>query len=233
MNEMNRERFEELKDAYALGALPDDEQREMEEYLVDNPGPRAEVEGLTSISNLLAFSPAEYEPPPTLRRNIMNVVEAEADRNGQEQEADSRSTVQRLRASLGLQRFALGAAAVALVALLSWNVLLQTQGSGLQTYQLQNSSASAEVKAKVVEISKGQFVLTAKDMPRMPKDKTLQIWVIDNGKPKPAGTFRPEDGMAAAPVTAPIQGADAVAVTVEPSGGSKQPTTDPVMQTKL
>lgn len=228
---MNRERFEELKDAYALGALPEDEQREMEEYLADNPGPRTEVEELTSISKLLALSPAEYEPPPTLRRNIISAVESET--GWQEQETDGRSTVQRLRSSLSLQRFALGAAAVALVALLSWNVLLQTQGSDLQTYQLQNSDSSTEVKAEVVEINEGQFVLAAENMPQMPEDKAMQIWVIENGKPKPAGTFRPEDGVAAAPVTAPIQGADVVAVTVEPNGGSAQPTTDPVMQTKL
>ena len=231
MSEMNRERFEELKDAYALGALPEDEQREMEEYLADNPGPRTEVEELTSISKLLAFSPAEYEPPPTLRRNIMNVVESETGR--QEQGADGRFTVQRLRSSLSLQRFALGAAAVTLVALLSWNVLLQTQDDDLQTYQLQNADASVGVEAQVVEVNKDQYVLTAENMPQVPEDKTMQIWVIENGKPKPAGTFRPEDGVATAPVTAPVQGAAVVAVTVEPDGGSKQPTTDPVMQTEL
>lgn len=228
---MNHERFEELKDAYALGALPDEEQREMEEYFSDNPALRAEVEELTSISKLLAFSPTEYDPPPTLRRNIMSVVESEADRR--EQATDSQSTVQRLRTSLGLQKFALGAAAVALVALLSWNILLQTQDSDLQTYQLQNSDSSTEVKAEVVEINEGQFVLTAENMSRMPEDKTLQIWVIEDGEPKPAGTFRPEDGVAAAPVTAPIRGAETLAVTVEPEGGSEQPTTDPVMQTEL
>lgn len=231
MSEMNHERFEELKDAYALGALPDEEQREMEECFSDNPALRAEVEELTSISKLLALSPTEYDPPPTLRRDIMGVVESEA--NQQEQATDSRSTMQRLQTNLGLQRFALGAAAVALVALLSWNVLLQTQGSDLQTYQLQNSDSSTEVKAEVVEINEGQFVLAAENMSRMPEDKTLQIWVIEDGEPKPAGTFRPEDGVAAAPIMAPVQGADVVAVTVEPDGGSAQPTTDPVMQTEL
>ena len=233
MSGMNHERFEELKEAYALGALPDDELREMEEYLADNPGPRTEVEELTSISKLLAFSPAEHEPPSTLRRNLMSVVEAEASRGQQGQETDNQSTVQRLWASLGFQRFALGAAAVALVALLSWNVLLQTEDSELQTYELQNLGEPNDVKAEVVEVNKDQFVLTAENMPQMSEDKTLQIWVIENGEPKPAGTFRPEDGVAAAPVTAPIQGAEAVAVTVEPDGGSKQPTTDPVMQAKL
>ena len=233
MSGMNHERFEELKEAYALGALPEDEHREMEKYLTDNPGPRTEIEELTSISKLLAFSPAEHEPPSTLRRNLMGIVEAEASHGQQIQEADSPSTVQRLRASIGFQRLALGAVAVALVALLSWNVLLQTRDNGLQTYELQNLGEPKDVKAEVVEVNQDQFVLTAENMPQVSQGKTLQIWVIENGKPKPAGTFRPENGVATAPVTAPIQGAEAVAVTVEPDGGSKQPTTDPVMQTKL
>ena len=226
---MNHERFEELKDAYALNALPKDEQNEMEAYLDDHPGLWPEVEELCSVSNLLAFAPAEQEPPQTLRRNVMRVVEAEAGQH----ESGSQSSIQRLRAYLSFQRFALGAAAVALVALLSWNVLLQTQDDSLSSYELQSSGAAAGVKAEVVEVRQDQYVLTAENMPNVPEDKTMQIWVIEDGKPKPGGTFRPKDGLAASPVTTPIQGAGAVAVTIEPAGGSDQPTTEPVMQTEL
>lgn len=226
---MNHERFEELKDAYALNALPKDEQNEVEAYLADHPDLWPEVEELCSVSNLLAFVPKEQEPPQTLRRNIMRVVESEAGR----QESYSRSSVQRLRAYLSFQRFALGAATVAIVALLSWNVLLQTQDGSLRSYELQNTSATTDVKAEVVEVKKDRFVLTAENMTNMPEDKTLQIWVIEDGKPKPSGTFRPKDGLAAAPVTTSIKGAQIVAVTVEPAGGSDQPTTKPIMQAEL
>ncbi len=229
MNEMNREKFEELKDAYALGALPENEEREMKLYLADHPDRRPEVEELSSLSNLLAFSPPEHEPPTTLRRNIMNAVQAEAGEQGIERQ----STLQRLRSYVGIQRLALGAAAVVLVALVSWNVALQSGNDEMQTYELQGSGAAQEVQAEVVETKEDRFVLVAENMPSVAEDQTMQIWVIQNGKPKSAGTFRPDDGLAASPVTRPIQGAEAVAVTVEPAGGSEQPTSDPVLQSKL
>ncbi len=226
---MNRERFEELKEAYALGALPESEKREMEEYLAAHPDLRSEVEELSALSNLLAFAPPEQEPPPALRRSIMSAVEAEA---GQ-RDTGGQSLLQRLRSYLSIQRLALGAAAVALVALLSWNVALQMGDGGVQSYRLQGSGPAEEVQAEVIEIEEDRFVLVAENMPSMPEDQTCQIWVIEDGEPKPAGTFRPDDGLAATPVTEPLQGAEAVAVTVEPAGGSDQPTNDPILQTEL
>ncbi|MGB3683197.1 MAG: anti-sigma factor [Rubrobacteraceae bacterium] len=225
---MNRERFEELKDAYALGALPKDEEREMEEYLAEEPALRSEVEELSALSSLLAFSPVEYEPPNRLRRNIMDAVRSGTDRQG----AGESSAGERLRSYLSLQRFALGAAAVVLVALLSWNVSLQA-GDDLQTYELQGTGAAQDTRAEVVEMEENKFVLLAEDMPSPPEGETMQVWVIQNGEPKSGGTFEPKDGLAAAPITLPDQGADAVAITVEPAGGSDQPTSDPVLQTEL
>lgn len=229
MNEMNRERFEELKEAYALCALPENEKREMEEYLAAHPDLRSEVEELSALSNLLAFAPREQEPPPALRRSIMSAVEAEANQRG----TSGEPLLQRLRAYLSVQRLALGAATVALVALLSWNISLQMEGDGLQSFELQGSGLAQEVQAEVVEMEEDRFVLIAENMPSMPEDQICQIWVIENGEPKPAGTFHPGDGLAAAPVTEPLQGAEAVAVTVEPAGGLNQPTNDPVLQTDL
>ena len=229
MNEINREKFEELKEAYALGAVSEEERRAIEEYLAEHPELRYEIEELSTLSNLLAFSPTEYEPPPALRRNIMNAVKAEAG----EQSTEGRSTLQRLWSYLSLQRLALGAAAAVLVVLLSWNISLQSEGDGLQSFELQGSGPAEDVQAEVIEMEEDRFVLVAEDMPSMPEDQTMQIWVIEDGKPKPGGTFRPEDGLAAAPVTVPLQGADTVAVTVEPAGGSAQPTSDPVLHTEL
>ena len=78
MNGMDQERFEDLKDAYVLGALPEEEREEFERYLVEHPDLQAEIEELSTIAGLLAFSVREQEPSPDLRRRIMDAVEAEA-----------------------------------------------------------------------------------------------------------------------------------------------------------
>jgi len=51
---------------------------------------------------------------------------------------------------------------------------------------------------------------------------------------EPAGLLEPGDrGDAAAPIEGPIDEADAVAVTLEPSGGSPVPTSDILLTTSL
>jgi anti-sigma factor RsiW len=78
MNDIDQERFEDLKHAYVLGALPEEERSEFERYLLANPDLQAEVEELSAVAGLLALSPQEQEPAPELRRRIMDTVEAEA-----------------------------------------------------------------------------------------------------------------------------------------------------------
>ncbi len=70
-------------------------------------------------------------------------------------------------------------------------------------------------------------------MPPVPEDKIYQVWVIENDVPKPSGVFESSDGSVAAVVEHSLDNADAVAVTVEPEGGSPQPTTDPMLAAEL
>ncbi len=49
------ERFDDLEEAYALGALFEEERQEVEDYLRTHPELRAEVDDLRSIANLRWF----------------------------------------------------------------------------------------------------------------------------------------------------------------------------------
>jgi anti-sigma-K factor RskA len=73
-------------------------------------------------------------------------------------------------------------------------------------------------------------------LPAIAPGKTFQLWVIPaKGNPVPAGTFgREADASAVYVRPGPVQGdAAAMAVTVEPDGGSPQPTTTPFLVMKL
>jgi anti-sigma-K factor RskA len=253
MSEMNHERFEDLKDAYVLGALPEEERLSFEEYLAAHPERQAELDELGAVAGLLAFSPQQQEPSPELRSRVMEVVEAEAE----PQRVRGRSTFARVGNFLSVRSLALGAAALLVIGLLSWNVLLQGQVEDLQgqvqdaqgqvqdlqakveqdqqsrTIALEGSWADQGANAEVATIHKNQVILVARDMPSVPEDRTCQIWVISDDVPKPSGLFRPEGNMTVAPVTNSISNADVIAVTVEPAGGSKKPTSDPVLLAKL
>jgi anti-sigma-K factor RskA len=236
MTEMNQERFEDLKDAYVLDALPEEERRSFDEYLAANPERQAEIDELGTVAGLLAFSPHEQEPSPELRRKVMDVVEAEAvPRN-----AGRRSLSARLGDYLGGRSLALGAAAVLIVGLLSWNVLLQDQVQDLrgqvqknQAIELQGTWAEQGAHAEVVSIDENQTILMAKNMPSVPDNRMCEIWVIHDGVPEPSGLFKPDENMTATAITNSMKEADAIAVTVEPARGSKKPTSDPVLSTKL
>jgi anti-sigma-K factor RskA len=241
MSEMNNERFEDLKDAYVLGALPEEERLSFEDYLAAHPERQAEVDELGAVAGLLAFSPQEQEPSPELRSRVMEVVEAEAEPRS----VRERSVSARIGDYLSFRSLALGAAALLVVGLLAWNVLLQSQVQDLQgqveeaqaqqsqTIKLQGAWAEQGANAEVASIDKNQIILVAENMPSVPEDKTCQIWVISNDVPKPSGLFQPDGNMTATPITNSITKADVIAVTVERAGGSKKPTSAPVLSAKL
>jgi anti-sigma-K factor RskA len=65
----------------------------------------------------------------------------------------------------------------------------------------------------------------------LPGDKVYELWYIgDATGPRPAGTFTvDDDGTVWSVLDGDMQAGDAVAVTVEPRGGSKKPTGVPVV----
>jgi len=232
MNGMDHGRFEELKDAYVLGALSETERQEFEEYLAAHSERQAEVEELGAVVGLLALSPQEHEPPPQLRSRILEAVGGEATHAAE----DRRSSW--IGELLSVRNLALGAAALLVIGLFSWSMLLREEVQDLQASQqrtivLEGSGIAEEVRAEVVVLEGGRAVLMAENMPPVPENRTMQIWVIEDDNPEPGGLFEPADKMVAAAITHPLRGADAIAVTVEPDGGSPEPTSHPMLTAKL
>lgn len=253
MNAMNRERFDDLKDAYALGALPGDELRDFEAYLATHSERQAEADDLVSIAALLAIAPADQEPPKHLRKSVMAMVNAESGHRRQRRTASRWPSLGGLR-DMFTPRLALGAAAALVVGLLGWNALLQSE---VQNLSGQNGQLQAQIEdarsgadesrvlamqgegemsgsdAEVMAFKDDKAVLVAQNMPSLPDDQTFQIWVIDEGEAQPSGIFQPNEGPVAAIVKHSLEGAETVAVTVEPTGGSPQPTTEPMLSAQL
>lgn len=241
MNGMDQERFEDLKDAYVLGALPEEERLEFEQYVAAHPDLQAEVEELAAVAGLLAFSPREQEPAPELRRRIMDTVEAEAVQPPRA--SHRRSWLAGLWEAVGARDLTVAAAAILVIGLFSWSMLLQGEVQDLQgrVQSLQNQPQGPQMialggtgteqgaRAELVTLEGDRAVLVAENMPPVPEGKTYQIWVIKGDTPQPSGLFEPKGDSVAAVLEKPVEGADAVAVTVEPEGGSPKPTTEPML----
>lgn len=71
----------------------------------------------------------------------------------------------------------------------------------------------------------GAAAVSLGDMPTLPADRAYQLWLIpDGGTPQSVALM---DGRTS--VVTPVAGADTLAVTVEPAGGSPGPTTSPIV----
>ncbi len=72
------------------------------------------------------------------------------------------------------------------------------------------------------------------ELPAIASDEVYEIWVQRAGVMEPRNTFvLSGDGSAEVAVAPPLHGGQALYVTREPSGGSRQPTTRPVLQAPL
>lgn len=76
--------------------------------------------------------------------------------------------------------------------------------------------------------SQGAALLLPAGLPAAPEGSTWQAWTVTGDRATSAGTFDVTSGEAVA-LEASVAGADAVAVSLEPAGGSESPTTDPVL----
>ena len=80
--------------------------------------------------------------------------------------------------------------------------------------------ASADAKAAVAVVS---------GLPQPPDGRTYQLWTIRKGRPRGAGTFLPDArSHAEVRLAGRYRRDDVVAITVEPLGGSRRPTTEPL-----
>lgn len=80
----------------------------------------------------------------------------------------------------------------------------------------------------------GAGVLVADGMPAAPRQHEYQVWFVHDDVQVSAGTVQVgADGNATVVVTGDLDTATAVMVTVEPLGGSEQPTGEPLMHTAV
>jgi anti-sigma-K factor RskA len=223
---MNCDEINELLAAYALDALEDGETAAVREHIETC---RRHDEALAELQDLVARLPLaveDREPPAVLRSRLLEAFDAEAGASNVTPIANARVT----RFAPPALRY-LAAAAVlvlAIVGLAVWNVILQTgdEGESTMVVQLVGETGSG----KVLYVPDEQVAVMQLDLPELPSGREYQAWLID-GDDKHSLGMVPGDGTVAMDID--LTGADAVAVTDEPAGGSDQPTTTPLVVADL
>ncbi|MER5643034.1 anti-sigma factor [Streptosporangium sp. NPDC002524] len=82
----------------------------------------------------------------------------------------------------------------------------------------------------VMAPSQGRMLFTASGLPPLPGSRVYELWMMGGDGVRPAGLLeRAADGSVVPVLATPLRGDERVGLTVEPAGGSDQPTTTPIM----
>jgi anti-sigma-K factor RskA len=85
-----------------------------------------------------------------------------------------------------------------------------------------------------LERSGDSGTLEVSGLAQLPRSQVYQAWVQRDGHMEPSSLFAARSsGMGTAAIPHGLDGAQAVAVTVEPHGGSRQPTSQPLVSVPL
>ncbi|WP_086664422.1 anti-sigma factor [Lentzea kentuckyensis] len=230
-----------LTGAYAVNALSDTERAAFDTHLSRCGCCATEVAELTATAARLGAAVAS-PPPPQLRARVLAAA-AET-----RQLPPRTARVARARSLRGLGGLLAAACLVAAV-------VLTVQGLGpsedsdtlaqisreysqftdfLATPDVRLVSATGPDGATgtaVVSASRDEMLFLSRNLPAPPTDRVYQLWMIGADGPRPAGVL-PATG--SAPLMASgVSGAEKVALTVEPQGGSATPTSPPMMVISL
>ncbi|WP_406150513.1 anti-sigma factor domain-containing protein [Streptomyces sp. NBC_01012] len=235
-----------LTGAYALHALPEDERIAFERHLGACEACAQEVRELSATAARLGLA-VSTTPPPALRERVLRDIATVR------QEPPSRARGARSGASVGRSRrwsaYALAAcvaAAAALGGVAVWqNRLAQDARQETARAEQHNEQVARVLTASdaatsaadlgdgargtvVVSQSVNRAVFLASGLAQPPGGKVYQLWFDDGDTMRAAGLLNPSATDDAVLLDGPVDRASGMGITVEPAGGSAQPTSDPV-----
>jgi len=248
-----RQDLHSLAGPYALDALDSGaEQDRFERHLNRCQDCTSEVRGFRETATRLGIAAAQ-QPPPQMRDRVM----AEVARTRQVPPGDDHARHARPAPRLRpLTRLAMAGGALAVVAAVILAIALVNTQHQLNQAQHQLSQAQAQLQAitavqtatdaKVINrrtsvggivtvtssASKRQMVLTTAGLPPLAPGKVYQLWLIGHppNRIRSEGLLAPARGGRTGPVLiSGVLAGDTFGVTVEPAGGTIQPTVTPIV----
>jgi anti-sigma-K factor RskA len=228
---MNCELASQLTGAYALDALTSEERLALESHLATCPNHEQELAGFRRVAQALAGSAEPLAPPQGLRARILAAVEEPPATRTSGGLAQIRQAPPPRPARLfGLPHTLAAVFALVALGLLVWNItLLADDGrppGTVETYAFSGPGGSGEV---IFVPHDNLVVVRLAGLANLPAGRDYQVWAIEGGTPRSLGLLTVERGIAVLAAIGVDRQIDAVAITVEPAGGSPEPTTDPVL----
>jgi anti-sigma-K factor RskA len=237
---------EDLLGAYALDALPEQEAAAMQAHISSCAEHAAKVADLRGVAVELSALAEPMETPPRLRARVLDAVAATSARSTAQREMSRASALARgdqdsarlNRASLYRWGALAAAVLVMLGSLLAWNLILMNRDNrGVDQFATRATSIatlkqiSGATAGTVVYFDGDKKALVVLDsLPPLDASKNVyEMWAVDGSQAESIGLMQ-SDG-AQTKVVVPFDSAKSptIAITVEPVGGSPQPTNPPII----
>lgn len=242
--------------AYALHALPPEEVAVVEEYLAAHPDAARDVAMLKEAAAMLSYSVPPMAPSPRVRLRLMADVYREALAEAGEQpppRAPRPVPIERARARRRggvIWPFAAVILLVLSIGFSGWALTLNRDLSAKErviatqrgaiaaagtTRPLLATTPGAPARGELLRLASDQAaVLTISGLPPLANGKVYEVWFIAGTTPIAAGLFSPNaDGSWSGLVRGDVASAQAIAISIEPPGGSAAPTGDIVAKGTL
>lgn len=230
-----------LTGAYAIDAVSDEERDAFEDHLAECAACRREVAEFRETAVRLGCSVAAT-PPPALKSAVLGQV-----RQVRQLPPEQGPIIPIRGRRWPIRVASLAAAASMLVAVMLGAQLVKTQneledtttslaqtegryGELVTVLTASDARANHQVQGPmaatlIVSRSQGAMAFIPHAVKPLGKGKTYQLWLIGPGGASSAGLMDSPQPV----VGKTVKGADRFGVTVEPEGGSEQPTSTPVM----
>ena len=225
------EHVDELIAGHALRALSSEDEERVVVHLAECEQCRRRLRETEAVATSLAYSVPQVAPPAELRSRVLAIADPVVAAPAAAQPAGDapRRPARRAPRWQWWPRFsvvAVPAMALALAGLLAWNVSLRNDLSSNRSDLAHGAAVALPGVGNVVAQTDGNATLFASLDPA-PTGKTYEAWVIRGSVALPAGVFK-GGGTVELHLTQTAQPGDRIAVTIEPAGGSRKPTTTPI-----
>ena len=219
--------------AYALGSLDPEEAHRVEEHLLSCWICRNESTAFQAVVGGLSFSAPVASPPADLKERLMQRVHAARPKEQApaQQQRTARPLWERLLPVWGLASLCL------IVALAGSSLILWQRVNHLEFITAPGGMRAVPLTAPDQSSSATGFVLISPDgdagalivdgLPTLGESQQYQVWLIRNGKRTSGAVFSTDEkSYGGTRIRAPgsLLEYSSVGVTVEPAGGSPQPT---------
>jgi anti-sigma-K factor RskA len=223
--------------AYALGALDDEERSAVAAWLQADEARQRELASYQAVVDRMPLLVEERDPPPDLRRRLIAAAAVDLPAPAVAPAAPPPAQLAWYRrpgpwaaiaAVLLVTTLALGAWSAALGGQLAASraqvAILQAQPR-VTIHAVTGTPNAPNATGEVVYLPQQQAAfLTVSNLPPPAADRSYQVWFIQDGKPVSAGLLPTGPNQAAARLPADLGRYEAIAVSLEPAGGSPAPT---------